>query len=237
MDNIKVVFRKEFSGLFNSPVAYIVLVVFTALTAYFFTNTFFLANQSDLRTLFDIIPLIYIFFIPAITMGLIAKEKNAGTLEILTTLPLTDTQIVIGKYLAALSLIGFALLFTMVHFITLLMVGNNTDIGAVITGYIGLIMVAGVYTAVGIFGSAITANQIVSFILSFLIIFFFFILDKILYFVPAALATVFQYISIEYHLSNISRGVLDTRNLIYFGTVITLFLLLSIRILEIRKWR
>ncbi len=223
--------------MFNSPVAYIVMVVFTALAAYFFTNTFFLAGQSDLRTLFEIIPLIYIIVIPAITMGLIAKEKNSGTIEILATLPLTDVQIVIGKYLAALSLIGFALLFTLVHFITLLFVGNSIDIGAIITGYLGLIFVAGVYTAVGVFGSAITANQIVSFIVSILIILIFFLLDKILYFVPAALTSLFQFISIDYHLSNISRGVLDTRNLIYFGSVITLFLLLSVRILEIRKWR
>lgn len=236
-NNIKSIFRKEFSSFFNSPVAYIVLVVFTTLSAYFFTNTFFLMNQSDLRTLFDIVPIIYIFFIPAITMSLIAREKNSGTLELLTTLPLTDAQIVIGKYLAVMALVGFALLFTMVHFLTLLIVGTQVDIGAMITGYIGLLLVGALYAAVGVFGSAITANQIVAFIISFLIIFIFFILEKILVFAPGGMTALLQFISIDYHLSNISRGVLDSRNLIYFGSVIAFFLIVSIRILEIRKWR
>jgi ABC-2 type transport system permease protein len=194
-------------------------------------------NQSDLRTLFDVVPIIYIFFIPAVSMSLISKEKNSGTIELLTTLPLTDAQIVIGKYLAVLSLIGFALLFTMVHFLTLLIVGTQVDIGAMITGYIGLLLVGALYAAVGIFGSAMTANQIVAFIVSFLIIFIFFILEKILVFAPGGLTAFLQFISIDYHLSNISRGVLDSRNLIYFGSVIAFFLIVSIRILEIRKWR
>ncbi len=236
-NNIKAIYRKEFSSFFNSPVAYIVLVVFTTLSAYFFTNTFFLMNQSDLRTLFDVIPIIYIFFVPAVTMSLIAREKSAGTLELITTLPLTDAQIVIGKYLAVLSLIGIALLFTMVHFLTLLIVGTQTDIGAVLTGYIGLLLVGAFYAAIGLFGSAITGNQIVAFIVSFLIIFIFFILEKILVFAPGGMTALLQFISIDYHLSNISRGVLDSRNLIYFGSVIAFFLIVSIRVLEIRKWR
>ena len=194
-------------------------------------------NQSDMRTLFDIVPIIYIFFIPAITMSLIAREKNSGTLELLTTLPLTDAQIVIGKYLAVMALVGFALLFTMVHFLTLLIVGTQVDIGAMITGYIGLLLVGALYAAVGLFGSAITANQIVAFIVSFLIIFIFFILEKILVFAPGGMTALLQFISIDYHLSNISRGVLDSRNLIFFGSVIAFFLIVSIRILEIRKWR
>lgn len=231
------IFRKEFSSYFNSPVAYIVIVVFTALSAYFFTNTFFLMNQSDLRSLFDVVPIIYIFFIPAITMGTIAREKNAGTLEVLTTLPLTDAQIVLGKYLAVLALIAIALFFTMVHLITLLFVGSQIDIGSVLTGYLGLLLAGAFYAAIGVFGSALTANQIVAFIVSFLIVFIFFILEKVLIFAPTGLTALLQFLSTDYHLSNISRGVLDSRNLIYFGSAIAFFLLVSIRILEIRKWR
>jgi ABC-2 type transport system permease protein len=237
MDNVKMIYRKEISAFFNSPVAYIVLIVFALIAAWFFSNTFFLTNQSDLRNLFDIIPIVYVFFVPAVTMGLIARERNAGTMEFLTTLPITDGQIVWGKFLAALSLIGVALLFTFVHFFTLLIVGKHVDVGALISGYFGLWLVGAVYVAIGVFGSAITNNQITAFIISFMIIFILFILEKVLIFAPTFLAAVFQYISMDYHLENISRGVIDSRNLIYFGSVIALFLLLSTRVLEMRKWK
>ncbi len=237
MDNIKIIYRKEMASSFNSPVAYIVLVVFTLISAWFFSNTFFLTNQSDLRTLFDIIPLVYIFFVPAITMGLIARERNAGTMEFLTTLPLTDGQIVVGKFLAALTIIAIALLFSFIHFFTLLMVGKNIDTGALLSGYAGLLLVGAVYAAVGVFGSAITQNQVTAFLISFLIIFILFILEKVLIFMPTFMASVFQFISIDYHLENISRGVIDSRNIVYFTSVIVFFLLLSTRIMEMRKWK
>ena len=234
--NYKILYRKEVGSFFNSPVAYITLVVFLLINAWFTMSTFFLINESDLRTLFSIVPIVYLFFIPAITMGLISKEKNTGTLEFITTLPFSDGDIIIAKFLAALTLVGAALAFTLVH-ITLLFIGNNIDIGALLTGYFGLLLVGGVYAAVGTFGSTITDNQITAFLVSFLIIFVFFILDKILIFVPGFLGSIFQYLSVDYHLSNITKGVIDSRNLIYFGSVITFFLLLSVRVLEMRKWR
>jgi ABC-2 type transport system permease protein len=212
-------------------------MVFLIISAWFFMSTFFLINESDLRGLFSVIPTLYIFFIPAITMGLVAREGNTGTMEFLTTLPFSEGEIVVGKFLSALSLIGTALLFTLVHFITVLIVGNNIDIGATISGYLGLLIVGAAYAAIGIFSSALTDNQIVAFIISFAIIFLLFLLDKILVFVPGFLGSIFQYLGTDYHLSNITRGVIDTRNLVYFGSIIVLFLLLSIRILEMRKWR
>jgi len=124
-----------------------------------------------------------------------------------------------------------------VHLITLLMIGNNIDIGALLSGYLGLLLVGAAYTAIGTFGSTVTDNQITAFLISFMIIFIFFILDKILIFVPGFLGSIFQFLSIDYHLNNISRGVIDSRNLIYFGSLISFFLLVSVRILEMRKWR
>ncbi|MCD6440823.1 MAG: ABC transporter permease subunit [Candidatus Marinimicrobia bacterium] len=236
-NNFKILYRKEVQSFFNSPVAYITLVVFLLINAWFFTSTFFLTNESDLRTLFTVAPIVFIFFIPAITMGLIAKEKNTGTLEFITTLPFSDGEIVIAKFLAALTLVATALLFTTVHFFTLLIVGNNIDMGALISGYLGLLLVGAAYTAIGTFASSVTDNQITAFIISFSIIFVLFILDKILVFVPGFLSSFLQYLSIDYHLSNISRGVIDSRNLVYLGSIILFFLLMSIRILEMRKWR
>ncbi len=236
-NNFMIVYRRELSSFFNSPVAYITLMVFLLINAWFFTSTFFLVNESELRTLFSVVPIVYIFFVPAITMSLISREKNSGTIEFITTLPLSDAEIVVGKYLAALSLVGTALLFTFVHLFTLLIVGTNIDFGATISGYLGLLLVGAAYTAIGTFGSAVTNNQIVSFIISFLIIFVLFIFDKILIFVPNFLSGILQFLSIDYHLSNISRGVIDSRNIIYLGSLILFFLLVSIRILEMRKWR
>ena len=235
--HVGIIFRKEIGGFFNSPVAYITLVVFLLISGWFFSSSFFLINESDLRGLFNIIPTIYLFFIPAVTMGLIAREKSAGTMELLVTLPLEDWEIVAGKYLAAVALVAVGLLYTLLHFITLTFVGTNIDVGAIFTGYLGLLLVGGVYAAAGIFCSAVTGNQITAFILGFLIVFVFFMMDKVLFFVPGFLAGTMQYISVGYHLSNISRGVIDSRNLVYFITVIAVFLILAVRVLEIRKWR
>ena len=235
--NIFIIMKKELAAYFNSTIAYITLVVFLLISGWFFTSSFFLINESDLRVLFGWIPIIYLLFIPAITMGLIAREKSDGTLEMLVTLPLTDWEIVVGKFLAAVGLIAVGLLFTLVHFFTLAMVATNMDGGAIFAGYLGLIFVGGVYAAVGIFCSSLTSNQITAFIVSFMIVFILFIIDKVLIFFPGFLAQVMQYIAIDYHLANISRGVIDSRNLIYFGSMITLFLALSVRVLEMRKWR
>jgi ABC-2 type transport system permease protein len=211
--------------------------VFALVNGYFFTNTFFLYNQSDMRSLFGIIPLVYLFFIPAVSMGLISQEKSLGTIEIISTLPIRERDIVIGKYLAAFTLILVALSTTIIHYITLYQVGTTIDHGAIFTGYLGLALLGGVYTAVGIFASSITENQVIAFIVGIAIVLTFFLMDKLLVFVPSGLAGIVQYMSTEFHLSNISRGVIDTRNLIYFGSVIGFFLFMTTRILESRKWR
>lgn len=237
MRNVKTIYLREIRSFFNSPMAYIFLVIFAVVNGYFFMNTFFLYDQSDMRALFSIVPLVYLFFIPAVSMGLIARENNLGTMEIVSTLPLHYTEFVAGKFLAALSLILLGLLATVVHFITLVSVGTNIDYGAVFSGYFGLALVGAVYAAIGTFASSVTDNQVVAFIIGVFIVLIFFLLDKLLLFVPATLAGLIQYLSVEYHYSNISRGVIDTRNLIYFASVIGFFLYLTVQNLEVRKWR
>jgi ABC-2 type transport system permease protein len=169
-------------------------------------------------------------------MGLISREKGLGTIEIISTLPIEDRDIVVGKYLSAVALIAIALLTTSLHFITLSSFGNSIDYGAVFTGYLGLLLVGSVYASVGMFSSAVTDNQVISFIVGIAIIFVFWLFDKVLIFMPDLLAGTIQYLSVEYHLSNISRGVIDTRNLIYFGSVIGFFLFLTTRLVESRRW-
>ena len=237
MRNIKAIYYKEMKAYFNSPMAYIFLVIFAMITGYFFTRTFFLFNQSDMRSLFSIVPLVYLFFIPAITMSLIAREKNIGTMEVMATLPLKDIDFVIGKFLSAFSLVLAGLIITFIQFITLIQVGTNIDYGAVFTGYLGLALVGGLYCSIGTFASSVTDNQVIAFIIAIFIVIIFFLMDKMLVFIPASLTGLIQYLSVDYHLSNISRGVIDTRNLIYFSSLIGFFLFITIRVLEIKRWK
>ena len=237
MGTIYTIFKKEFLGYFTSPMAYIFLVVFSIVNGYFFSNTFFLIGQSDLRSLFNIIPMVYLFFIPAITMSLIAKEKNAGTMEVLCTLPIKDHELIVGKFLSSISLILVGLFFTSIHLITLIKFGTNIDYGAVFTGYLGLFFVGALYASIGTFASSLFDNQVVSFIVAVFIVLIFFLFDKLLIFVPSFLAGFIQYLSVGFHASSISRGVIDSRNIIYFISVIGFFLFMTIQILNSRKWK
>jgi ABC-2 type transport system permease protein len=168
-------------------------------------------------------------------MRLLAEEKKSGTLELLATRPVRDVEIVLGKFFAAWTLLAAALAPTLIYLITLSALGSP-DPGPVITGYLGLLLMGGVYIAIGIFASSITENQIVAFIVSLLIILALFMADKVLVFVPPAVASTLEFISIDYHFENIARGVIDSRNLIYFGSVLGFALLLATTSLERRKW-
>ena len=237
MTNTKIILKKELRSYFNSPMAYIFLVVFSITNGYFFTNTFFLINQSDMRALFNIIPLIYLFFIPAITMSLIAREKNSGTMEVMSTLPIKDVEFIMGKFFAAVLLIIIGLAITFIHLFTLMNVGTNIDYGSVLTGYLGIIMLGSVYASIGTFASSVTENQVISFIISVFIVLIFFLLDKVIYFMPSSIQGIVQFLSVDFHLSNMSRGVIDSRNIIYFLSLITFFLFMTARVLEMRKWK
>jgi len=236
MHQILVLAKKEFRSYFDSPVAYVVITLFLLISGWQFSTTLFLANTADLRTLFGIIRFILLFFIPALSMRLISEERRLGTIELLMTLPVKDWQLVLGKFLAAYLLIIVTILLTLVHYFTIAALGEP-DFGAVIGGYIGLILVVGVYLSIGIFTSSLTQNQIVAFIVSFVIIFMFFILDKIILFFPGFIGNLFEYLSTDYHFNNISRGVIDSRNLIYYGSMIFVFLFLAVQSLESRKWK
>jgi ABC-2 type transport system permease protein len=231
------IFRREIQSFFNSPMAYIFLVIFAIVSGYFFTNTFFLFGQSDLRVLFDMIPLVYLFFIPAVSMGLIARENNIGTMETISTLPLSTFEFVIGKFLAGFSLIMLGLLATSIHFITLVNVGTNIDYGAIFSGYLGLALMGATFTAIGIYSSSVTENQVVAFIIGVFLVLLFYMLDKTLVFAPQSIVGIVQFLAVDYHLSNISRGVIDSRNIIYFLSMIGFFIYLTIQTLEVRRWK
>jgi len=233
--NIFTIFRREIRSSFNSPVAYVVIVVFLAIIGWFFTSNLFLMNVASLRIVFELVPIIFLFFIPAITMRLLAEERKAGTLELLTTKPVRDVEIVLGKFLAAWTLLVAALIPTLLYLITIMVLGKP-EIGPLLTGYLGLLLMGAAYVGIGLFASSLTENQIIAFIVAFLIVLGLFMMDKILMFVPAALASTVEFLGIDYHFSNIARGVIDSRDIIYFCSLIGFSLMLATVSLERRKW-
>ncbi|MBL7074705.1 ABC transporter permease [candidate division KSB1 bacterium] len=236
MQNIWAIFKKELKLYFNSPIAYIVITVFLMITGWFFSSTLFIVNEANLRSVFGAIPMIFIFVVPAITMRLVAEEKRSGTIELLMTMPVKDWEVILAKYGASLVLLVVSVLLTLAYLITISALGD-VDPGPIIGGYLGLILMGGVFLAIGLFASSLTKNQVVAYIISFIIIFILVMLDKILVFVPDFLVSLFEYLSIDFHFNNIARGVIDSRDVIYYLSVIVLALYLASWSLESRKWK
>jgi len=234
-DNIGPIYIKELRSYFNSAVAYVVIVVFLALLGWFYASNIFLVNMASMREMFEIARWIFLFVIPAITMRLLAEERKSGTIELLATKPVHDSEIVLGKFLAAWSLMGIALLPTLVYYVTLTSIGS-LDNGPIIGGYVGLFLMAGVFVSIGLFASSVTDNQIVAFLFGIFLILIFFILDKVLIFAPEGLASILEYLSTDAHFLSMARGVIDSRDLVYFFSILGFTLYCSVVSLERRKW-
>ncbi|MBC6607718.1 gliding motility-associated ABC transporter permease subunit GldF [Hymenobacter sp. BT188] len=238
------ILRKEFNAFLSSPVAYVVLGVFLVATGLFvwvFPDSSVLDyGYADLQTLFNIAPWIFLFLIPAITMRTFAEEKKAGTIELLLTRPLTDGQILGGKFLACLLLALLALLPTLLYYYSVYKLGNpegNIDSAATVGSYLGLALLAGVFVAMGVFASAITRDQIIAFLVAVVGCF-------LVYSGFDSLASVFEgsaayYISqlgIAAHYRDISKGLIDSRDLTYFFSLIAGLLLATRLVLQSRNW-
>lgn len=230
MNKILCIAKKDFQGYFNSPVAYVVLGVFLLVVGYLYFSTLFLSGFASMRGFFSMVPVLMVIFGPAISMRLISEEKKSGTIEQLLTLPVTNYQVVLGKFLAALAIISVGFLFTLPYVFsvsTLTPPGASFDFGPVIGGYIGLILLSGSFMSIGLFASSLTKNQIVAFVIGLLFCFFFYFVDKFAVLMPVGIAGVLEYLSVDYHFSNIAKGVLDSRDIIFYLSLITIFLLMT----------
>jgi ABC-2 type transport system permease protein len=231
---------------FSSLIGYIALMVFLVgigLFVWIFPETNVLDyGYSALDTLFYAAPWVFMFLIPAITMRSFSEEIGSGTIELLATRPLTELDIILGKYFAALVLVVFSILPTFIYFYSVYQLGSpegNIDTGATWGSYIGLVFLGGTFVSIGIFASSLTRNQIVAFILAVFLCFFFYIAFESLSSLDvfyAKIDDIIEMLGINYHYQSISRGVVDTRDLVYFITLITLFLYLTKVSLESRKW-
>ena len=231
-----VISKREIRTYFNSPVAYIVVTVFTIVFGFFFFNNLFVEKQADMRGFFSLAPLMFCFFAPAITMRLLAEEKGSGTIELLITMPVRDWEVVVGKWLAAMALLLTTLLLTLVFAVTVAKLGP-LDKGPAFGGYLGLLLMGGSYVAIGVMASSLTRNQVVSLIVAFGICFALFLLGKVLPFIPEKLQPLVAFLSTDTHFENVSRGVIDSRDVIYYLSVIVVTLLIATTSLESRKWK
>lgn len=237
MRNTAILLRKEFRSYFDSPVAYVFIIAFLSFTSWIYFRGFFLLGQLQMRDYFFFLPWVFLIFIPAITMRLWAEERKIGTIEILMTLPVKDGEVVVGKYLASFCFLLVTLMLTFPIPVTLALLGN-VDMGPIIGGYVGACLLGAAYLAIGIFISSISENQIVAFIIASLVSFALFILgeDIVLFNMPGFLVEPFSFLGLGRHFTSMQRGVLDSRDLIYYLTVIWFFLTLTTRLIASRRW-
>ncbi len=218
MRQVAHIFRREFSAYFVSPIAYIVISIFLLVTGWFFFATFFLFNQANLRTFYTLLPVVFAFVIPAITMRLISEELNIGSDEILLTMPVTYGDVILGKFLASVALIMAMLIPTLAYPLTVSFMGQ-LDWGPVVGGYVGAVFLGAAFSAVGLFASALTRNQVIAFIIGLVICFMLTLIDKMLFFLPQSLLGVFSYLGADFHFQNIAKGIIDSRDILYFISV------------------
>jgi len=238
MNKTLTLFKKELNSYFISPLGYIALSVFLIISGWLFVQTFFLSGQASMREFFDLLPIIFMFFLPAVTMAAWSEEKRSGTIEVLTTFPATSGELVLAKF--ASSFVFLAIMLAATFVIPLMVAKLGTpDKGVILAGYIGSLLLGAAYIAVGLWVSSITKNQIVSFILAVVIIFAFYIIGNsfIIGALPLAIASVAKFLSFSSHFNSILRGVISLADVVYYLSVVAFFLFLNAREISLRNWK
>src|SRR5215203_1373914 len=238
MKNIWIIAKREIASFFDSLIAYVIIIVFLGLSGFFtwlFGNNVFYQGQADLGIFFSIAYWTLFFFIPAITMRTLAEEIRSGTFEMLSTKAVSDWQIILGKFLACLMLVVIAIVCTLPYYFTVNSLGS-VDHGAIIGGYTGLLLISAIYVSIGIFASSVTNNQIVAYLIALFISLFFHLLADMLSEEFRGIAgTVFDFLSARSHFDSISRGIIDSRDIIYFISLGYVGLLLAQAMLSKRN--
>ncbi len=253
MTNILAIVRKEWRGYFASPVGYVVIGMYALVFGYFYTVylSWFLrqsmqgpqmgggpmnVNQQMIRGVFDNSMVIFLFVVPLITMRAYAEEKRSGTIELLMTSPITDFQIVMGKFLGAMSLYGAMLGVTLIH-IAVLFAYGNPEWKPILTGYLGLVLLGGCFVSVGLFFSSLTKNQIVAGMFTFVVLLLLWVISWIGNFTSPAVERLTSYLSLTSHVDDFLRGVIDSQHLVYYLSFITFGLFLTAKAVDSERWR
>lgn len=227
MKTIWTIAKKEYQLAMRSITSNIVFVLFLIISGSGFGSSVFKIGLAELRGLYGFQHMLFVFFIPAITMGSVARERQGGTIELLSTLPIRLSHVIWGKVLASALQLLTLLVFNIIPLAIILVFGQGVDIGAVILGFVGLFLAGCSYVAIGIFASSLPSNQVLAFIIAFLISGFFYITRYLLILMPLSIVSYAQYFSFEYHLSGFMKGVLDIRDLLFFVGITMIFSLLA----------
>ncbi len=238
MRNALGITKKEINAYFSSPMAYLIGAVFLILTGLFFAQYLLATQEASMKGFFSPASFFLLLISPVITMRLIAEEQKMGTLELLLTSPVTDLQVVMGKFLAGVAMIAGMLLLTLYYFVLLIWVGDP-DLGPIFTGYLGLLLLGSAILSVGLLASSFTSNQIVSAVVALGILLLFWLLGSAGAFLNAIpwARSFLEYISLSSHYSDLVNGVLDTRDITYYVSFTVAALFLTVRSLESRRWR
>ncbi|MBN2407544.1 MAG: Gldg family protein [Elusimicrobia bacterium] len=226
MKRTLLIFGKEIKRYFASPLAYIIIIVFLIICGWMFASTIFLINQITIDNFIMNVPLLMMFFAPAVAMQLLSGEFSSGTMEILGSLPVKDTEIIAGKFLAVFTLLSSAVILTLLYPLSISGLGN-VDWGQVTGAYLGMILIGGMFLTTGMLGSSLSSNQVVAFIIGFAVSFALFIMGKVIQVVPAYMRPVIEFLGIDSHWENMSRGVIDMRDILYFLSLGFFFLYVS----------
>ncbi|MBL8023455.1 MAG: ABC transporter permease subunit [Elusimicrobia bacterium] len=228
--------KKEWKESFNSPMPYIVLVLFFLLQGWFFTSSLFLGGQANLDSFFGTLPLMLGIFVPALTMRLFSEEFKTGTIETLATLPLDDAEIVMGKYGAILSIWLIMVLFSLPYFGILIALGPP-DFGQMAGGFFGTILLGAFYGSLGLLASSFTRSQVVGFLLGFLFCFAFFMVGQAADYMPGVPGQLLSFLGVNRHFEGFLKGVVDTRDILYFLSGTFLALTGTLASFNARRWR
>lgn len=240
MKNVFSIFKKELRSYFSSPVGFVFIIFYLLVSNafFFFVQDFFRIGQVTMRGYFAALPWVFLFFVPAITMRLWAEERKMGTIELLLTMPLREWEVVVGKFLASFAFLAITLAFSLTIPASLAYLGQP-DYGVIVGSYVGALFLGSAYLAIGLYISSISENQVVAFIISLAVIFLLLLIGIAPIYLNALgpIVPIAEYVSLLSHFNNITRGVIDSRDVIYYVSVIVLFLYLNVKNIEARKWR
>ncbi len=236
MRNTWLIARRELVSYFTSPIAYAVTAVFLVIVGYFFGVILYYSREATMRYLFYNVTTILLLIGPALTMRLVAEERKSGTIELLLTSPVRDGEVIAGKYIAALALWALMLALTLVY-PALLKAFGNPDPGPIATGYLGLLLAGGAILALGVVASTVTSNQIIAALLAFGFSLILWLTDALQDLVSGALGSFFSYLSLSTHFADFPKGVIDTKDVVFFLTLVVGALFLATRLLEARRWK
>lgn len=229
-----IIMKRELKSYFSGPIAYIVIALFLIISGFLFFSTFYLQNRAELRSFFSILPVLLSFFVPALTMRVFAEEKRVGSIETLMTLPITETNVVAGKFLASF-IETLVMIAPTLFYVVAAEVFGEPDYGPILGGYIGAIFLCACFVTIGIFASSITKNQIIAFFVGFVICIALTMIDSFLILLPASIVSFLSFLSANVHFSSIAKGIIDTRDLLYFISLAALFFVCTVKIQQQSK--